>query len=125
MSPTVAVIGASADRTKFGNKSVRAHVQAGFQVFPVHPRESTIEGLTAFRSVREIPLEQLDRVTLYLPATPALAVLNDIALQPPRELWLNPGADDPAVVAKAKSLLLTVIVGCSIVALGISPSDLD
>ena len=34
---TVAVVGASADRTKFGNKAVRAFHDAGWTVFPIHP----------------------------------------------------------------------------------------
>ena len=36
--PTVAIIGASTDRSKFGNKSVRAHLQQGYEVFPVNPK---------------------------------------------------------------------------------------
>jgi len=35
---TVAIIGASADRQKYGNKSVRAHLKQGYDVFPVHPK---------------------------------------------------------------------------------------
>ena len=42
--PTVAILGASADRSKFGNKSVRAHAQAGYDVYPVNPKGGTIEG---------------------------------------------------------------------------------
>jgi uncharacterized protein len=119
---TVAVIGAGADRRKFGNKSVRAHLAAGFTVYPVHPTAETVEGLTAFKSVKDVPVEKLDRVSLYLPPAVGLTVLADIATKSPGEVWFNPGADSPEVLAEARRLGLNVIAGCSIVNLGTSPS---
>ena len=55
---TVAIIGASADRAKFGNKSIRAHARAGYHVYPINPRETEIEGWHAFRSVRDLPVKR-------------------------------------------------------------------
>src|SRR5882757_6889471 len=51
-----AILGAGTDRRKFGNKSVRAHVAAGWTVYPVHPVETIVEGLPAFKSIAEIPV---------------------------------------------------------------------
>ena len=45
MTKTIAIIGASADRAKFGNKAVRAFLQQGYTVYPVNPKETRIEGL--------------------------------------------------------------------------------
>ena len=123
MSRTVAIVGASADRSKFGNKSVRAHARAGWQVFPVHPSADTIEGLPAFATVNAIPHQPIDRVSVYLPPAVLMTVLEDIAKNSPGELWLNPGADAPEVVAKARSLGLTVICACSIIDVGFSPAE--
>ena len=53
---TVAIIGASNDRSKYGNKSVRAHLGHGYQVFPVNPREAQIEGLLAYKSITDVPV---------------------------------------------------------------------
>lgn len=119
--PTVAVIGASADRSKYSNKSVRAHARAGYEVFPVHPRETTIEGWPVFRSVRDVPRDHIDLVTIYLPPSVGLTVLDEVAQKSVGEVLLNPGADAPEVIAKAKSLGLNVVVGCSILALGTTP----
>ena len=69
MKPTVAIVGASSDRRKFGNKAVRAYVAAGYDVYPVHPTEPAVEGLPAFKSVKDVPAAKLDRVTFYLPPT--------------------------------------------------------
>jgi len=38
------------------------------------------------------------------------------------EVWLNPGADEPAVVARARALGLHTIRACSIIAIGESPA---
>lgn len=125
MSQTVAIIGASADRRKFGNKSVRAHLQRGFTVFPIHPTASEIEGCTTYRSICDLPVDRLDRVSLYVPPHVGLALLDDLAVRPPNELWVNPGAESDELLEKAKRLGLPTIVGCSIVAIGISPTELD
>jgi predicted CoA-binding protein len=122
--PTVAILGASADRSKYGNKSVRAHRQQGYTVYPVNPKGGEIEGLTAFKTLAEVPPGKLDRISVYLPPAIGLEALAEIAQRGCDELWLNPGSDDPQVVEKAKSLGLNVIQACSIVDVGMSPVDL-
>jgi predicted CoA-binding protein len=123
MSKTVAVIGAGPDRKKYGNKSVRAHLSAGYTVYPIHPTADSVEGLRAFRSVADVPVEKLDRVTVYLPPAVGLTVLSTIAAKKPGEVWFNPGAESPELLAEAKKLGLNVIAACSIVNLGMSPSQ--
>ena len=123
MKPTIAIIGASSNRAKFGNKAVRAYAQQGWQVYPIHPSAATIEGHPAFRSIRHVPLEQLERVSIYLPPAIGLEVIDEVAAKPSREMWFNPGAESPALVARARSLGLNVIQGCSIVAIGVSPAE--
>jgi hypothetical protein len=120
---TVAVVGASADRSKFGNKAVRAYVQQGCAVFPVHPRETVIEGLTTYASARDLPVRP-EIVSVYLPPAIALRILPDIAERGCAELWLNPGADAPEVVEAAEKLGLNVVQACSILGVGLNPHTL-
>lgn len=120
---TVAVLGASSNREKFGNKAVRAYAQQGYTVFPVNPRESIVEGLTSYASIRDVPVRP-DIISVYLPPPVGLASLPDIAARGCEELWLNPGADSPEVVEAAEKLGLNVIQACSIVGLGVSPYTL-
>ncbi|HJZ92892.1 MAG TPA: CoA-binding protein [Gemmataceae bacterium] len=122
--PGIAVIGASSDRRKFGNKCVRAYAARGWDVYPVHPREPSVEGRPAFRSVLDVPADPLDRASVYLPASAGRAVMDELARRKVGEVFLNPGADDPAVVARARELGLNVVTACSIIAIGISPHDL-
>jgi predicted CoA-binding protein len=121
--PTVAILGASADRSKFGNKSVRAHVRAGYDVYPVNPKGGTIEGLAVYSSVSQVPVK-LDRISVYLPPALGLAALPEIAAKGCSELWLNPGADSPKLMAAAEAAGLNVVVACSIVDVGTSPGEL-
>ena len=123
-SPTIAILGASADRAKFGNKAVRAFVERGYTVFPVNPRGGTIEGLTVYRSLAEVPAGRLNRISLYLPPELSLKVLPEIAARGCDELWLNPGSESPAVVAAAQALGLEPIQACSIINVGVDPSRL-
>jgi predicted CoA-binding protein len=120
--PTIAIIGASPDRAKFGNKAVRAYAGQGYDVYPVNPKGGKIEGLTAYRTLSEVPLQTFDRISVYLPPAIGLAALDDISKKSCGELWLNPGSDSPDVIAKAQSLGLNVVQACSIVDIGVSPS---
>jgi uncharacterized protein len=122
--PTVAIVGASADRRKFGNRAVRAYAARGYDVYPINPREETIEGHRVYRSLADVPVAELDRVSIYLPPEIGLHVLEEVARKPAREVWLNPGADSPALVARARSLGLPVVVGCSILDIGVNPHRL-
>lgn len=121
--PTVAILGASAERNKFSNKSVRAHVQQGYTVYPVNPKGGEIEGLPVYKSLAEIPPGNLDRISVYLPPAVGMKVLPEIIARGTDELWLNPGADSDELVAAAQAAGLNVIQACSIVDLGVSPAQ--
>lgn len=119
----VAVIGASADRRKYGNKAVRAFRQQGHTVYPVNPKATEIEGLPAFARMRDLP-QRPHLVSVYLPPAAVLRVLPDIAARGCDELWLNPGTESEEVLAAAEQLGLPVIQACSIVGVGLSPEAL-
>ena len=120
---TVAVIGASNNRAKFGNKAVRAFHQTGYKVYPIHPAHSEVEGLPCYKTIQELP-ERPNLVSVYIGPEQLLKVLPDIALKSCDELWLNPGTESAEVLKRAKQLGLKTVETCSILALGISPSSL-
>ncbi|MGC9943109.1 MAG: CoA-binding protein [Verrucomicrobiota bacterium] len=119
---TIAIIGASADRNKFGNKAVRAFGRKGWMVYPVNPREYRIEGLPAFKNILEVPVRP-ELISVYLPPSVLLKTLPDIESRGCDELWLNPGTESDEVLAAAKILGLNVIQACSIVGIGLSPNE--
>lgn len=119
----VAVIGASPDRNKYGNKSVRAHAAMGWTVYPINPTADVIEGWTVYRSIREIPVAAVERVTMYVLPQIGISLLDDIASKRPSEVWLNPGTESEALIQRAEELGLPVIQACSIVDLGTTPAE--
>ena len=120
---TVAIIGASADPHKYGNKAVRAYLRQGYTVYPVNPKATEIEGLKVYQSITDVP-GRPDLVSVYLPPPATLKVLPDIATKGCDELWLNPGTESDEVLAEAARLKLNVIQACSIVGVGVSPATL-
>jgi len=121
--PTVAIIGASSDRSKFGNKAVRAYMLKGWTVYPVNPAVAVIEGVKAYNSIREVPLP-IDRVSVYLPPQVGERIIEDIASVAPGEVFLNPGSESETLMHRAQQLGLNVVLACSIVDIGLSPSQL-
>jgi predicted CoA-binding protein len=120
MSKTVAVIGASSNRNKFGNKALRAFEHQGYTVIPINPNETEVEGHRTFGSVLDVP-GSIDVATVYVPAPVGVRVMDDLAKKQIPEVWLNPGADDPEVVARARELGVPIIQACSIIGIGESP----
>ncbi len=117
------MIGASNNRTKFGNKAVRAFDRTGYKVFPVNPAQTEVEGFTCYKTIAEVP-ERPNIVSVYVGPDRVLEILPDIAAKGCDELWLNPGTESPEVFAKALELGLKTVQTCSILAVGISPSSL-
>ena len=118
---TVAVIGASSNRNKFGNKALRAFERQGYTVIPINPNEASVEGHKTFASVLDVP-GAIDMATVYIPADAGVGVMEQLAKKGVGEVWLNPGADDDEVVDRARALGLNVIQACSIIGIGESPS---
>jgi predicted CoA-binding protein len=119
----VAVIGASNDRHKFGNRALRAFREQGYTVVPINPRVIDVEGLRAYASVLDVP-GPIDMATFYVPPEVGERVIEDVARKGIAEVWLNPGAESDALIARAHALAINPIVACSIVAIGRNPYDL-
>jgi len=122
MPKVVAVVGASGDRRKFGNRAVRAFVAQGYTVVPINPHETAIEGLATYKSVLDVP-GPIDIATVYVPPEVGVGIMDELARKGIGEVWLNPGADGDAVVARAKAMNVRPIVACSIVGIGQNPYD--
>jgi predicted CoA-binding protein len=119
--PTIAIIGASQDRTKFGNKAVRAFRDREWDVFPIHPTLAEVEGIKAYPDLASVPAKRLDRVSFYVPRKVGLTLLDAVARKSPSEIWLNPGSESPELVDSAEQLGLNVIQACSILNIGAQP----
>ncbi|RMF85903.1 MAG: hypothetical protein D6744_00560 [Planctomycetota bacterium] len=119
---TVAIVGASADRRKYGNISLRAHVQDGWTVYPVNPHETEIEGLRVYRSLDDVP-RPLKRVSLYVPPEVGVTLIPQIVAAEPEEFFVNPGAESPELMNAAVAAGLEPLLACSIIAIGMRPDE--
>ena len=120
MAKRVAVVGASSDRSKFGNKALRAFRAEGHTVIPINPNEREVEGLKTYASVLDVP-EAIDMATVYVQPEVAQQLLAEFEQKKIPEIWINPGAESDDLVAEAKRRQLNIIQACSIVAIGRSP----
>ena len=89
-------------------------------MLPINPNEDEVEGIKTYASVLDVP-GPIDVATVYVPGHIGVRVIEDIAKKGIPEVWLNPGADDDDVVARAKALGVRIIQACSIMAIGDSP----
>ena len=119
---TVAVVGASSDRRKFGNKALRAFQAEGHRVIPINPNESQVEGLSTYASVLDVP-EPIDMATVYVPPDVGIGLLPEFEEKQIKEIWVNPGAEDDALIDEARRRKLNVIFACSIIGIGRRPSE--
>lgn len=114
-----AVVGASRDRAKYGNKVLRAYQQVGRRVFPINPSGGEIEGLRAYASLRDLP-ERVQGVSIITPPAVTERVVEEAAALGIRHIWMQPGAESDAAVARAEELGMSCIAGdaCVLVVLG-------
>jgi uncharacterized protein len=123
MSKVVAVIGASSNRRKFGNRALRAYRQQGYTAIPINPNEAEVEGLKTYASVLDVP-GAIDMASFYVPPEIGERLIEDVAKKQIPEVWLNPGAESDELIARARALDIRPIVACSIIAIGENPYDL-
>ena len=122
MGKIVAVIGASNNRSKFGNRAVRAFQREGYTVVPINPHAAEVEGLKAYASVLDVP-GPIDMATLYVPPEIGEPLMDELAQKQIPEVWVNPGAESDALIARARALEIQPIVACSIVGIGRNPYE--
>jgi predicted CoA-binding protein len=118
-APAFGVVGASANRDKYGNKVLRCYQQHGRTVIPVNPVEKSIEGLPCVASVTGLPPEATSISMITPPAVTARVV--PLAIEAGvKNIWMQPGAQHPDAVALCKEQGINVIAdgSCLLVVLG-------
>ena len=114
-----AVVGASSAREKYGNKVLRAYLQNGLAVTPVHPRETEIEGVKSVPDIASLP-DGIRGLSMITPPPVTEKLVEEAARLGITRLWMQPGAESPRAVQRAKELGLSVIAGgpCLLVVMG-------
>lgn len=114
-----AVVGASTDRQKYGNKVLRCYMDNGYTVYPINPKAAEVEGLVAYKSLAELP-ELVHGISIVTPAAVTEQAVNEAASLGIARIWMQPGAESAAAIEACKTNGISVIAGgpCLLVQLG-------
>ena len=114
-----AVVGASADRAKYGNKVLRCYQQAGRRAIPVNPREAEIEGVPCVASVLELP-DDVRSISVITPPPVTERVVEEAIAKGIGNVWMQPGAESETAVEACRRAGINVIAdgSCVLVVLG-------
>ena len=105
-----AVVGASRDRSKYGNKVLRAFLQNGREVFPVNPNATEVEGLTCYPDLASLP-KAVHGVSIITPPQITETIIEQAGALGIKNVWLQPGAESDRAVARAEQLGMNVVAG--------------
>ncbi|EAU91083.1 hypothetical protein CC1G_03251 [Coprinopsis cinerea okayama7 len=109
-SPYYAVIGASKDQTKYGTKVLKWYQAREYKVTPLHPKESELEGLATLKSVSDLPNPKETSISIVTPPKVTLGALQLAKELDVPALWLQPGAEDEAVIEYIKENLADRVI---------------
>ena len=105
-----AVVGASLNRAKYGNKVLLAYLQASRTVIPIHPTADEIEGIRAYRDLMSVPVP-VHGISIVTPPRVSGQIIAQAASCGIKNIWLQPGAENASTLGVAHKLGLRVISG--------------
>lgn len=113
-----AVVGASQDREKYGNKVLRVYKQNNLDAVPVNPSADEVEGLRAYPDLASVP-GTVDGVSIITPPRVTEQVVKQAISLGIKNIWMQPGAESTAAIDLAKHAGANVIASgpCILVAL--------
>ena len=109
-----AVLGATHRTDKFGYKIFKHLLKHGYEVYPINPNIEEIDGIRCYASITDLPVVP-DVVDFVVNSKIGLLALDECKSKGVTAVWLQPGADAPVVVEKAKELGLQVVSDCVLV----------
>ncbi|WP_131782918.1 CoA-binding protein [Legionella gresilensis] len=118
-SKAYGVVGASSNRTKYGNKVLRCYMQHNLQVYPINPRESIVEGLSTVASVADLPAS-VESISIITPPTVTDKVVEEALEVGIKNIWMQPGAESSYSIDRCEKAGVNIIAGgaCILVVLG-------
>jgi len=113
------VVGASSDRSKYGNRVLRCYQEHGLKAVPVNPGEKEIEGTPCFASVADLP-DDVTSISVITPPQVTEQIVEQAAKKGIMNVWMQPGAESPRAVSFCRQHGINVIAdgSCILVVLG-------
>ncbi len=114
-----AVVGASQDRSKYGNKVLRAYLQNNRAVYPINPTADEVEGLKAYPTLADLP-EAVHGISIITTPRVTDTIVDQAGDLGIKNIWMQPGAESESAMELGRRLGMNVIGGgpCLLVVLG-------
>jgi predicted CoA-binding protein len=103
-----AVVGSFRDETKFAYKIFRDLIGKGYEVFPVNPQVSEVDGRICYKSISAIPCH-IDVANIVTPPVVTESILKECLQKGIRKVWLQPGAESQAAINFCKDNNIDII----------------
>jgi len=118
-SPSFGVVGASNDRSKFGNRILRKYLQHGLRAYPVNPHETEVEGINCLKSVTNLPKET-QSISIITPPFVTEKIVEEAIQKGIQNIWMQPGAESTRAVELCRKAEINIIAdgSCLLVVLG-------
>ncbi len=109
------VLGATAKPEKYAFKAITMLVEKGHSVLAIGSNTGDVAGITI--RTKNIPLKNIDTVTLYLNPSRQREYYNYIIETKPKRVIFNPGTENPEFYQLLQSNGIKVEVACTLVLL--------
>ena len=107
-SHAIAVIGVSESKKKFGNIVYCALRDHKFEVYPINPHRKSVEGVTCYPSLLQLPVKVESAITL-VPPRETENVIQDCVQHGIKVLWMQTGSESEHAIAEAEANGIKVI----------------
>jgi uncharacterized protein len=118
-SPAFGVVGASANRQKYGNKVLRCFLQNERKAVPVNPNDAEIEEIPCAATINDLPAD-VESISMITPPAVTARLVPLAISKGIKNIWMQPGAEDPEAVALCRERGINVIAdgSCVLVVMG-------
>ncbi len=103
-----AIVGASQDQRKYGNRVYRSMRDAGYTVYPVNPRGGELEGARVYPSLADLP-QAPEVIDLVVPPSVTEKVVKEAHELGLTRIWMQPGAESETAIAYCREHAMEVI----------------
>ena len=109
------VLGATPRPDKYANIAINKLIEKGHSVIAIGKQQGEVAGIKI--RTKQIPLTNIDTVTLYLNSSNQRDYYNYIIETKPKRVIFNPGTENPQFYQLLQSNGIEVLVGCTLVML--------
>jgi len=113
---TVVVLGASPKPERYSNQAVRALVEHGHRVIPVHPLVKKIAGVPAVPALTQID-RAVNTITIYVGPERGRELIQEIIDLKPDRVIMNPGTGSDEIETNLNDEGIPVLRACTLVML--------